>query len=367
MNMNEECIQTGLCELGIQGRDVAVHASLRSFGHVTGGAEAVVHALLKVCRNVLMPTFCEIGRTNPPQEDRPRQNGWDYAGYRKDTTNIVPFDPDTFDATSKLNVNEMGRIPAEFLRTPGTFRSKHPSVSWAANGPDAAWYTAGHIADDPNLPLKRLMEKQGAVLLLGVDLAGCTAIHLAEEVVGRSPFIRWVLYVDGSVRRVREYGCSDAFPKLAPHVASLAKQIAIGQCHAVCYPITQLVKNVVKVLATQPQITLCGRQTLCRCQDSMKGGPKEDGEANQTVVSTSLRAGPHRHRWATQREEDNESSTHICNRNHPHRYISNVSERANTLRTEGNPHAKQQQHACPSRRIRKYLCTRHGRYPHPSG
>ena len=288
-DVNQATIKAGLHELGLRNQDMAVHSSLTSFGYVTGGAQAVIQASLDVCGTVLMPTFCEIGRTNPPPEDRPDQNGWDYEAYRVDTTDIAPFDPNAFDKTTGLNVSEMGRIPAEFLRLDGTVRSKHPSVSWAASGPDAEWYVAGHGANDPNLPLKRLRQRQGLVLLLGVDLAGCTAVHLAEEMAGRRPFIRWILHADGIVRRVREYECSDAFPKLAPHVEQLARHVDLGPCRAVCYSIDKLVSAIVQVLKAEPEITLCGRTTLCRCQHSVKGGPIEHGEANTRGNPSELR------------------------------------------------------------------------------
>ena len=40
MNVNAESIRIGLRQLGLEARDVAVHASLRSFGHVVGGGRA---------------------------------------------------------------------------------------------------------------------------------------------------------------------------------------------------------------------------------------------------------------------------------------------------------------------------------------
>jgi aminoglycoside 3-N-acetyltransferase len=273
MGIDGETIQEGLCELGLQGQDVAVHSSLKSFGRVSGGARAVLHALLDVCGTAIMPAFCEIGRTNPPPDDRPLRNGWDYQNYRIETAGITPFDPHTFDETSELNVDEMGRIPAEFLKTSGTVRSKHPSVSWAANGPLAGWYVSNHGADDPNLPLKRLQQRQGHVLLLGVGLEACTAVHLGEEIAGRRPFIRWILYADGAIRRVREYGCSDGFAKLEPFVSPFARRASIGQCQAVAYPIGPFVDAVARAITAQPELTLCDRKGPCRCQDALKGGP----------------------------------------------------------------------------------------------
>lgn len=275
--MSPECIaiQNDLRKLGIEGQDVAVHASLKSFGFVEGGPEMIVEALVGVCRNVLTPAFSRIGRTNPPPEDRPIQNGWDYDDYREPTPE-KPFDPASFNPASGLDINMMGKIPESMLRAEGTVRSLHPTVSWAANGPESAWYCADHSTDDPNLPLKRLAERDGYVLLLGVDLAKCTAIHLAEEVAGRRAFIRWVLYADGQIRRVREYGCSRAFPRLAPHLRSIEVQQTVGQSRATLYPARALVRMASEIIKENPDLTICDNPRLCRCQDAAKGGPLED-------------------------------------------------------------------------------------------
>lgn len=274
MNTHKRLIEASLNELGLSGRDVAVHSSLRSFGYVNGGAETVVQALLGVCGTVLMPTFCGIGRTNAPDGDRPEQNAWDYSAGRIETDPVTPFDPTTFDRTSDVDAAEMGRIPVALLRQPNTIRSQHPSVSWAANGLRATDYTADHLPDDPNLPLKRLAEREGYILLLGVGLSACTAVHLGEELAGRRPFIRWVLHADGKIRRIREYGCSDGFDKFTPYVETLAKRCAIAGCSVACYPIKPFVETITQVIESQPEITLCGRQD-CRCVASLQGGPIE--------------------------------------------------------------------------------------------
>lgn len=272
MKVDEQVIQVGLSELRLTDQDVAIHSSLKSFGHVVGGARTVVRALLDVCGTVLMPTFCGIGRTDPPPDDRPVQNGWDYQTYHYAPKVIVPFDPATFDRTSEVDVAEMGQISAAFLQEKDTVRSQHPSVSWAGNGPLARYYTAEHSPDDPNLPLKRLAETEGYIVLLGVGLSVCTAVHLAEEFAGRKPFIRWVLHADGRIRRVREFGCSDGFIKLPRYVEAIANRSIIGQCHAVSYPAKPFVEAIAQAIRSQPEITLCDRAE-CRCQDSVRGGP----------------------------------------------------------------------------------------------
>jgi len=272
MKIDGQAIQVGLSELRLTDQNVAVHSSLNSFGHVVGGARTVVRALLDVCGTVLMPTFCGIGRADPPPDDRPVQNGWDYQTYHHATTEIVPFNPATFDRTSEVDVAEMGQISAAFLQEKDTVRSQHPSVSWAGNGPLARYYTANHSPDEPNLPLKRLAETQGYIVLLGVGLSVCTAVHLAEELAGRKPFIRWVLHADGRTRRVREYGCSDGFAKLTKYVGAIASRSIIGQCRAVLYPAKPFVEAIAQVIRSRPEITLCDRAE-CRCQDSVRGGP----------------------------------------------------------------------------------------------
>ena len=199
--VNKEQIKGGLIELGLESKAVAVHSSLSSFGYVEGGAETVVRALLNVCATILVPSYSTIGRTSPPENDRPKQNGWDYENYHISSENVTPFEPSTFDCDSEID-RDMGVIPKTILQTPGTSRSKHPSGSWAANGIDAASYVQPHPNDDPMRPLKKLVEANGYVLMLGVPLSECSALHLAEEMAGRRPFIRWTLYSDGVVRRM---------------------------------------------------------------------------------------------------------------------------------------------------------------------
>ncbi len=274
MNNDSRLIRAGLDALDLMGKDVAVHSSLRSFGHVEGGAETVVRALLETCGTVLMPSFCSIGRTTAPPGDQPVQNAWDYSLRKPQSNPERAFDPSDFGPASDMDTPDMGQIALALLRRQGTMRSQHPSVSWAANGPSAAQYMADHVPNDPNRPLKWLSERGGHILLLGVGLKVCTAVHLAEEMAGRRPFIRWVRYSDGQVRRVREYGCSDGFDKLAKHVEPAATRTTIGQCVAVTYPMQWFVETIAKTISATQEITLCGREE-CRCVASALGGPIE--------------------------------------------------------------------------------------------
>jgi aminoglycoside 3-N-acetyltransferase len=71
-------IAAGLRRLGLNGSSsVVVHASLRSFGHVDGGADAVVQALVETCGTVLMnaATWDHTRVTAPPGLIRPHNAG----------------------------------------------------------------------------------------------------------------------------------------------------------------------------------------------------------------------------------------------------------------------------------------------------
>jgi len=272
MSIKQDQIYAQLAELGLAGQDLAVHASLGSFGEVTGGAGAVVAALCELTQTVMMPSFCSLGRSQAPAGDRPQQNAWDYDAQGPSEAVSSFFDPASFNCESALDLAEMGQIPAALLKRVHSLRSQHPSVSWVANGKQAGFYTSDHLPMNPNLPLKRLVERDGVLLLLGVGLSACTAVHLSEELAGRRPFIRWVRYRDGEIRRVYEYGCSDAFDQLSPHVEHLAQRCMIGGCAVVAYPVGPYVTALAAVIAAQPEITICGR-AHCRCLDAARGGP----------------------------------------------------------------------------------------------
>ncbi|MFQ5884582.1 MAG: AAC(3) family N-acetyltransferase [Thermoplasmata archaeon] len=160
--MEKEDVKNGLMLLGLKKGDiVGVHASLSSFGHVEGGADTVIDALLETVGQeggVVMPThstnLMEYERT--PEEI---EMGllWKFR--------ILPFDPNETPCST-------GRIPETFRKRKVVVRGSHPVFSLAAIGENAEELCMGW---------DRLLEANGYILLLGVDLGSCTAMHLAEE------------------------------------------------------------------------------------------------------------------------------------------------------------------------------------------
>lgn len=163
--------------LGVgRGSSMIVHSSLSRLGFVSGGAQAVVLALVEALGpdgTLMMPTHS--GDVSDPAEWRnpPVPEPWwetireSMPAFRRD---ITP-------------TRRMGAIVECFRHLPGVVRSDHPTVSAAALGPNADALVAGHelaYGLGESSPQARLYDLDGWVLLLGVSHANNTSLHLAE-------------------------------------------------------------------------------------------------------------------------------------------------------------------------------------------
>ena len=158
------------------GMTLLVHSSLSSLGWVCGGAVSVVLALEKVLGldgTLVVPThtgdLSEPSRwRNPPVPE----SWWDLI--RRE---MPAFDMDL------TPTRGMGAIAECFRKQNGTLRSDHPTVSFAARGPQARTITEATPLNFPTgdeSPLGRIYDLDGHVLLLGVDFRCATSLHLAE-------------------------------------------------------------------------------------------------------------------------------------------------------------------------------------------
>ncbi|NMB26146.1 MAG: AAC(3) family N-acetyltransferase [Firmicutes bacterium] len=161
-SVTKQDIIKGLQELGLKlGDGLLVHSSLSSFGHVVGGADAVIDALLEVVGEegiVLVPTL----------------TGTEHDG---------PAQPPVFDV--RHSPCWTGRIPAVFMEHSEAKRSLHPTHSVAGIGYGVDFLLAGH-ADcvtpcGLHSPYYRLAEWGGHILLIGVGQGSNTTLHTCEE------------------------------------------------------------------------------------------------------------------------------------------------------------------------------------------
>jgi aminoglycoside 3-N-acetyltransferase len=89
--------------------------------------------------------------------------------------------------------SQMGLLTELFRRSPGVFRSVHPTHAVAAWGPEAKSMLAHHYdARTPcgqATPYGRLLNSNGKILFLGTDITVMTFFHTVEEVLEeRMPF-----------------------------------------------------------------------------------------------------------------------------------------------------------------------------------
>ena len=147
------------------GARVLVHSSLSSFGHVVGGADAVIDALLDAVGpegTVMVPTLTATAAHSP--ESPPE------------------FDPESTPCWT-------GTIPETFRQRETAVRSLHPTHSVAAIGADAEELTAQHHLSltpcDEDSPYGKLAsDDNGFILLLGVKHQSNTTFHHIEEIAG---------------------------------------------------------------------------------------------------------------------------------------------------------------------------------------
>lgn len=167
-----------LAALGVDpGGVVIVHSSLSALGWVAGGPQAVVEALLEVVGphgTIVMPTHS--GQISDPAawSRPPVPEAW----IDRLHDGLPAYDPYL---TPTLG---MGQVVECFRQHRSTLRSAHPTLSFAACGPQADAIVGTHPLS-PGLgetsPLGRLYDLDAQVLLLGVGHVHDTSLHLAEH------------------------------------------------------------------------------------------------------------------------------------------------------------------------------------------
>ncbi len=170
-------LSADLRELGVEpGMTLLVHSSLRSLGWVCGGAVAVVQALTDVLApegTLVMPTHTSNYSEPSYWQHPPVPEAW----WPTIRLCMPAFDPQVTPTT------QMGQIVEVFRTWPGTRRSSHPQLSFAARGSGAEFITSGHqlaYGLGEGSPLARIYDLDGYVLLLGVGHANNTSFHLGE-------------------------------------------------------------------------------------------------------------------------------------------------------------------------------------------
>jgi aminoglycoside 3-N-acetyltransferase len=236
-------------------RPVIIHTSLSAFGEVRGGAETVLGALSSSFDTFVMPAFTYKTMITP--EVGPPDNAINY-GKGKYTNLMAEIYHDD------MPVDALMGVVAETLRTqPRALRSNHPILSFV--GINAQEIMDSQSNKNPLLPIQLLMDRDGWVLLMGVDHTVNTSIHYAEQLAGRKQFIRWALTPKGIIPCQRFPGCSDGFNAIASHITDEVRTIKLGEATIQAIPIGSLINSVCTLLLEDPLALLCSREDCERC------------------------------------------------------------------------------------------------------
>jgi len=262
--------------LGLSGKPLSVHASLRSFGRIEGGADALIQALLSEGCTLLVPAFSFGYAVPAPPDMRPLRNGCGDYGWMGDDDGPIPgaahaaiYNP----GSMELDRDSMGALPAAVLQLPGRRRGSHPLQSFAAIGPLAEELVAGQRPDDAYAPLRKLAERGGEAVLMGVGLERLTLLHLAEQLAGRELFRRWALDAAGQTMFAEVGSCSEGFGKLAGLLAPIARHGLAGASRWQVLPAAACLDIAAAAIRETPAITHCGDPGCDRCPDAVLGGP----------------------------------------------------------------------------------------------
>ena len=263
-------ITSAVQRMGLSGLPLCVHASLRSFGWVDGGAATVVAGILQQGCTVVVPTFSWTFAVPPPDRLRRARNGWDYDKFRGPFPGVGRvYTPDS----TEVDKDEMGVVSAYIAAMPQRLRGNHPLCSFSAVGPLSERLIAGQTPMHVWAPFEALADAGGAVVLMGVGLEKLTLLHLAEQMAGRNPFLRWANAPDGEAAEVQVGGCSDGFGNLLPVLSPLQTEHRVGESRWLVFPARATLEVASQAIREIPRLTHCSVAGCGRCNDALLGGP----------------------------------------------------------------------------------------------
>jgi aminoglycoside N3'-acetyltransferase len=255
--LTRERLAADLRQIGIrEGDTVLVRGSLKPVGHITGGAQAVVGALIDAVGtkgNIMSLAF---------------------------TGSAFIRRADAAKAFTLATPTYAGALPQAMRQWPGAVRSAHRTCSYVAIGPDASELLRGHdAAAGAYDPVRLLVQRQAVGLLIGcVDSSpGFTTAHLAEVELGLhrrmiAPWANSTWYVDqdGQLRlfRRRDHGlCSIGFRNFyGPYVnAGILRSGFVGQAYSITAPLHRSHAIEKELLQRNPRFSICGEADCLIC------------------------------------------------------------------------------------------------------
>ena len=235
--VNKNDLIEGFKKIGLKpGMNIMVHSSLSKFGHVDGGADTVIDALMEVISEegtLLFPTF---------NHD---------ACYKKG---------ELFDVRTTPSTN--GIIPNTFLSRDGVIRSNSPTHAFAAWGKNKEKYILNHENVDTmgiGSPLDLLMKDDGYCLLLGVNYHANTFHHCVEMLenahcIGKKTELYPMITRDGEKKEIYNWGWRERKCPInddalySSKMSSIDSQVKIGEATVTLYKLSEGYKIIAQTM-----------------------------------------------------------------------------------------------------------------------
>jgi len=270
--LNRVDFENAIETLGLQNKSVCIHSSMKSFGaKIDCGIDGMIDAFLNKNCTILTPTFSYDFEAKPTPKYMPNQNGIGDGSYFFERELPAPKYFTT--KTKDLSTEDMGLFPKTVLENSKSRRGFHSLNSFTALGKNAKNLVENQTNRDVYAPFERLLEDDGYILLMGVDLTRATIIHYAELLAGRNLFVRWAYDENFNTIPVLVGSCSEGFNKLTNALKNIGKEIFVGKSKWVCYKARDIVEICTQEIKRNPQITHCDDKGCDRCNDMMLGGP----------------------------------------------------------------------------------------------
>lgn len=173
-----------------------------------------------------------------------------------------------------------GALPNVMLKHPDSMRSRHPTNSVVAIGPDAAGIVEGHDEHAPAYePIRKLVALDAKMGLIGIvgSSPGFTTTHLAEFDLGLHkrlilPTLSSVRFedADGIVRSFHRTDpglCSKSFTKFYAFYVTQGILLSgsVGEAYSIFVPARPAYEIETSILKENPKFNICGSPDCVVC------------------------------------------------------------------------------------------------------
>lgn len=259
MDITKESLKSDLRKIGLeQGDHVSIASALSTVGHISGGPEAFIDAVM----DVIGPEGTLMVNTYTP---------FFYNYQIKALDSCPPFNPQSTHCLT-------GIIAETMRKRPQAIRSCHPTSSVAAIGAKAGFLTDGHGPHAAaRLPYSRLAELGGKSLFIGL---GDNLVALRHEAQYRAGLLdavhleSCIYYIDedGETRLFKGAdvtSCVRTLPRLVRIMRErgLLKEGTVGNAPCILVSTNDALHFMTELLNKEPTLNLCDSMACIWCRE----------------------------------------------------------------------------------------------------